>query len=167
MVWILNGCSIYNLISNASRTGHCRFSLIHWPYWDDSYTLKCKNWLIICIPCKSLDNISCWLWMTIRSETIGHHWGDNSVTQKVVQEVFPSWTEKKKKKLGLLLKQKEYSGDLKSGQVWILNGQKKVGLQMVWILNVIWNLESGQMGTFCQKPFEIQIKCPNFEWFSF
>ena len=27
--------------------------------------------------------------------------------------------------------------DLKSGLVWILNGQKEVGLQMVWILNGI------------------------------
>ena len=30
-----------------------------------------------------------------------------------------------------------YSGDLKSGLVWISNGQKEVELQMVWILNGI------------------------------
>ena len=30
-----------------------------------------------------------------------------------------------------------YSGDLKSGLVWVLNGQKEVGLQMVYILNGI------------------------------
>ena len=28
-----------------------------------------------------------------------------------------------------------YSGDLKSELFWILNGQKKFGMQMVWILN--------------------------------
>ena len=31
-------------------------------------------------------------------------------------------------------------------EVWILNGQKEVGLQMVWISNGIWNLEA--------QPFE-------------
>ena len=30
-----------------------------------------------------------------------------------------------------------YSGDLKSDLVWILNGPKQVGLQMVWISNGI------------------------------
>ena len=34
----------------------------------------------------------------------------------------------------------EYSGDLKSRLVWISNGWKEIGLQMVWILNGIWNL---------------------------
>ena len=33
----------------------------------------------------------------------------------------------------------EYSGDLKSGLVWILNVQKEVGFQMVRILNGIGN----------------------------
>ena len=43
-----------------------------------------------------------------------------------------------------------YSGDLKSGQVQILNGQKEIGLQTVWILNRIWNPEAW--------PFEICTK---------
>ena len=30
-------------------------------------------------------------------------------------------------------------GDLKYGLIWILNGQKEVGLLIVWILNGIWN----------------------------
>ena len=38
--------------------------------------------------------------------------------------------------------------DLKSELVWILNGQKEVGLQMVPILNGIWKPEA--------QPFEIQ-----------
>ena len=55
----------------------------------------------------------------------------------------------------------------------ILNGQKEVGLQIVQILNVIWNLEA--------QPFEIQTngrhfiknhlksgqKSPDFEWSGF
>ena len=41
-----------------------------------------------------------------------------------------------------------YSGDLKSGLVWILNALKEVGLQMVWILKGIWNPEA--------QPFEIR-----------
>ena len=65
------------------------------------------------------------------------------------------------------------SGDLKSQLVWILNGRKEVGLQMVRILNGIWNLEA--------QPFEIRINgchfiknhlksgqnCTDFEWFGF
>ena len=35
-----------------------------------------------------------------------------------------------------------YRGDLKSGLVWILNGRKKAKLQMVQILNGIWNLKA-------------------------
>ena len=35
-----------------------------------------------------------------------------------------------------------YSGDLKSGQVQILNGQKEVGLHVVWISYGIWNPEA-------------------------
>ena len=68
----------------------------------------------------------------------------------------------------------EYSGDLISGLVWILNGRKEVGLQMVWIPKGIWNLEA--------QPFEIQTnglhfvrqkhlkfgqKCPDLEWSGF
>ena len=63
-----------------------------------------------------------------------------------------------------------YSGDLKAGLVWILNGQKEVGLQIFWILNGIWDMEA--------QPFEIWTKghrfvinhlkswqkCPDFEW---
>ena len=66
-----------------------------------------------------------------------------------------------------------YSGDLKSGLVWITNGQKEVELQMDWILNAIWNLEA--------QTFEIQTndrhfvknhlksgqKCLDFKWSSF
>ena len=44
----------------------------------------------------------------------------------------------------------DYSGDLKSELVGILNGQKEVGLQIVWISNGIWNPEV--------QPFE--IRCP-------
>ena len=40
-----------------------------------------------------------------------------------------------------------YSGDLKCELVCILNGQKEVGLQMVWISNGIRNPEA--------QPFEI------------
>ena len=46
-----------------------------------------------------------------------------------------------------------------SGLVWISNGGKEVGLQMVRILNVIWNLEA--------KPFVIWKKCTDFEWSEF
>ena len=42
----------------------------------------------------------------------------------------------------------KYSGDLKSGLVRILNSQKEDGLQMLQILNGIWNPEA--------QPFEIQ-----------
>ena len=63
-----------------------------------------------------------------------------------------------------------YSGDLKSDLVWISNGPKQVGLQMVWISNGIWNPEA--------QPFEIRTngrhfvknhlksgqKRPDFEW---
>ena len=52
------------------------------------------------------------------------------------------WAEKK-----LCIKGKVYSVDLKSGLVWISNGRKKVVLQMVRILNGIWNLKA--------EPFEI------------
>ena len=41
-----------------------------------------------------------------------------------------------------------YSGDMKSGLVWISNTQKEVDKQMVQILNGVWNSEA--------QPFEIQ-----------
>ena len=47
-----------------------------------------------------------------------------------------------------------YSGDLKSGLVWITNGQREVELQMDWILNAIWNLEA--------QTFEIQTNDRHF-----
>ena len=47
-----------------------------------------------------------------------------------------------------------YSGDLKSRLVWISNGQKEVGFQMVRILNGIWNLEA--------PAFEIQTNGRQF-----
>ena len=47
-----------------------------------------------------------------------------------------------------------YSGDLKSGLVWITNGQREVELQMDWILNAIWNLETHK--------FEIQTNDRHF-----
>ena len=61
----------------------------------------------------------------------------------------------------------QYSGDLKSRLVRILNGQKEVGLQMVRILNGIWNpeaqqSESGQMAAILLKPFEIPTKLFGF-----
>ena len=61
-----------------------------------------------------------------------------------------------------------YSGDLKSGLVWIWNGQKEVGLQMVWISNGIWSPEAKpfeirtKWPPFCQKPFEIQTNISGF-----
>ena len=62
---------------------------------------------------------------------------------------------------------------LKSGLVWILNGQKEVGLQIVRILNGIRNPEaqSFEIRTngchFEKKPFEIWTKRPDFEWSGF
>ena len=55
-----------------------------------------------------------------------------------------------------------YSGDLKSELVWIVNGQKEFGLQMVHTWNGIWN--PNKWPPFGQKPFEIDQKCPNFDW---
>ena len=46
-----------------------------------------------------------------------------------------------------------YSGDLKSGLVWISNGWKEVELQKVRILNGIWNLA---------QPFKIWTNCCHF-----
>ena len=54
----------------------------------------------------------------------------------------------------LLVMEISYSGDLKSDLVWILNGSKQVGLQMVWISNGISNPEA--------QPFEIQTNGRHF-----
>ena len=52
------------------------------------------------------------------------------------------------------LKHRPVSEELKSKRVWILNGRKEVGLQMVWILNGIWNQEA--------QPFEFQTNGRHF-----
>ena len=63
-----------------------------------------------------------------------------------------------------------FSQDQRSDLVWVLNGPKEIGLQMVWIVNGIWNPEA--------QPFEIRSngrhfvknhlkskqKRPDFEW---
>ena len=62
-----------------------------------------------------------------------------------------------------------YSGDLKSGQVQILNGQKEIGLQTVWILNRIWNPEAWpfeihiKTTIFVKNHLKSRLKCPEFE----
>ena len=54
----------------------------------------------------------------------------------------------------------KYSGDLKSGLVWILNGRKEVGLQMVRISNGILNLKG--------QPFETWMNgCHFFRTYSY
>ena len=42
-----------------------------------------------------------------------------------------------------------YSRDLKSRLVWTSNGEREVGLQMIWILNGIWNPEAQPSGKCC------------------
>ena len=65
----------------------------------------------------------------------------------------------------------QYNRDLKSGLVLILNGQNEVGLQVVWILNGIWNLEAildlGKWQPFSQTPFRIRTEMSGFwiVWF--
>ena len=51
-------------------------------------------------------------------------------------------------------------GDLKSRLVWISDSQKEAGLQVVWILNGIWNMEAQQ--------FEIRTRGRHFfnNWIS-
>ena len=49
------------------------------------------------------------------------------------EEIFPKI--KKNEKINNWFHYRKYGGDLKSGLVWIFNGQKEVGLQMVWISN--------------------------------
>ena len=47
-----------------------------------------------------------------------------------------------------------YIGDLKSNLVWISNGPKEVGLEMIWILNGIWNPVA--------QPYEIRTNGGHF-----
>ena len=68
---------------------------------------------------------------------------------------------------------KLFSGDLKSGLVWISNGWKEVGLQMIWISNGNEiqkpnHLKLGQMAAILSKPFEILRETFRFRmaWFS-
>ena len=67
----------------------------------------------------------------------------------------------------------KYSGDLKSGLVGILNGQREVGLQMVWILNRIWNPEARPFRIwtsgrhFVKNHLKSGQKCLHFEWSGF
>ena len=51
-------------------------------------------------------------------------------------------------------KQSAYNGYLESGLVCILNVQKEIGLQMVWVWNRIWNPEA--------QPFEIRKNGQHF-----
>ena len=66
-----------------------------------------------------------------------------------------------------------YSKDLKSRLVWIWTVKKEVGLQMVWILMWIWNLDTQQFEiqtngcNFVKNHLKSRQKCPNFEWSSF
>ena len=48
-----------------------------------------------------------------------------------------------------------YSGDLKCRIVWILNGQKELGMQIVRVSNGMWNPEA--------QPFLIQTNDPHFQ----
>ena len=67
----------------------------------------------------------------------------------------------------------QYSGDLKSNLVYISNGPKQVGLQMVWISNGIWNPEAQPFEIwtngrhFVKKPFEMRTETSGFwmVWF--
>ena len=62
------------------------------------------------------------------------------------------------------------SGDLKYELVWILNGPKQFGLQMVWISNGIWNPEAQAFEIrtngrhFVKNHLKSGQKCPDFEW---
>ena len=66
-----------------------------------------------------------------------------------------------------------YSGDIKYGLVWISNGQKEVGLQMVQISNGIWNPETQPFEIrtnghhLVKKPFEIRTKTIGFQMVQF
>ena len=59
---------------------------------------------------------------------------------------------------------------LKSGLVWISDGQKEVGLQMVWISNEIWNSWAWPFEIqpnachFVKNNLKSRQKCPDFEW---
>ena len=75
--------------------------------------------------------------------------------------------------LSLVHYSNDYSGDLKFKLVLILNGQKEAGLQMVWILNGVWNPEAqpfeiwtnGRL--FVKNHLKFGQKWPNFEWSGF
>ena len=54
---------------------------------------------------------------------------------------------------------REYRGDLKSGLVWILNGPKEAGLQIILISNGIWN--------FVKNHPKSGWKCLALEWSGF
>ena len=60
----------------------------------------------------------------------------------------------------------KYCGDLKSELDWIFNGQKEVGLQMVWILNEIWNpfVIWTNVCHFVKNHWKTRQKRPDFEW---
>ena len=51
--------------------------------------------------------------------------------------------------------------DLKSGCIWISNGQKEIRLQMVHISNGMWNPDKWL--PFCQKTFEIWTQMSSFQ----
>ena len=63
----------------------------------------------------------------------------------------------------------KYSGDLKSGQVLISNGQKEVCLQIVWIFDMIVNPETQPFKTytnvhhFFKNCSKFGLKCPDFD----
>ena len=58
--------------------------------------------------------------------------GEANIIKKIIVEKF----EEKNESTEIFLSRR-YSGDLKSGLVWILNVWKEVGFQRVWILNGI------------------------------
>ena len=64
----------------------------------------------------------------------------------------------------------KYIGDLKYRLVWISNGQKQGGLQMIWISSGFWNPEAQTFEIptngrhFVKNPLNFGQKCTNFEW---
>ena len=72
-----------------------------------------------------------------------------------------------------LLRKSIYKIDLKSGLVWILSGQKEVGLQIVWILSGIWNLEAqpyeiiSTWHHFVKNHLKFGQKYPDYDWSRF
>ena len=67
----------------------------------------------------------------------------------------------------------QYSGEIKSGLVWISTGQKEVGLQMIRILNGIWNPEvqpfeiRTNLSHFFENHFKSGQLCQDFKWSGF